>query len=289
MSAIKRIALICLIAYSHVMAAGIDCSQVRTIPENLRCSDEALKTLNDGCNAEELSCAAAAVAFVKNEATTSTRRLDTIVRAYEKVLSKSERSTLKTEQATWVKTDLSQCHLGNGELERWSCIGWNMDKRSLEVDRRLSNRLKGKKLWPVSFPITLTKSRLGVSSSLPTYYSTNVDEFQLSQNSDGSFAFSFVFLGGNGHICSGGGNARREGNLFVRVPERTIEGISARTEIEDGPEAELLNRQCKVEIKLFPNHIELEGNRECHEFFSCGARASPDGTFFRDSQARPPN
>lgn len=245
------------------------------------------KTLDGECDAEDSSCIAVAVAFVKLEATQSEKRLDTIYRSYEKVLSESERGALKAEQAIWRQTALSNCDLSNDVIGRWSCIGWNKNERSMELDRRLGNKLSNSssKLRPELFPISLVRYELGISSSEPTYYSRNVDRFQLSQESDGRFTFSYVVVGGNGHVCSGGGNAMRDGNSFYRTPDLTPESVSSRTEIEDPEAAELLNHNCKVKIRLFPYHIEFEGNRECHEYFTCGERASPKGEFFRDSRA----
>lgn len=235
------------------------------------------------CDAKDSSCISVVVKFLKAEATKSTKRLHTIYRAYEKVLPASERSDLKVEQNNWSKTDISKCNSINDVIDRWSCIEWATSLRSVELDRRLGDKFKDSinKLQPVALPINLRKDHLGVFAGTPVLYALNFDQFELSQDTDGNYEFSVEVVGGNGHSCSVGGNARREGNLFTRVPEETSEKILARTAVESLETADLFNRSCKLEIKLFPNHIEFEGNRECVEYFSCGT--SPDGTFFLDS------
>ena len=235
------------------------------------------------CHAKDSSCISVVVKFLKAEATKSKKRLHAIYRAYEKVLPASERSDLKVDQNNWSKTDISKCNSNNDVIDRWSCIGWATSLRSVELDRRLGDKLKDSinKLQPMVLPISLRKDHLGVFAGTPVLYALNIDQFDLSQDTDSSYAFSFEVVGGNGHSCSVGGNARRDGNLFTRVPEETSERILARTAIEGLEEADLHNRSCKLEIKLFPNHIEFEGNRACVEYFSCGT--SPEGTFFLDS------
>lgn len=261
-------------------------SEINSHTKTPNSEQSTLKPFYDqACEAKDSSCISVVEEFVRTEATQSTKRLDSIYRAYEEMLTDSERSVLKTEQATWSQTDLAQCHSRNESIDRWSCINWYQDQRSVELDRRLSDKLKdySNNFRSVLLPISLRKNHLGVFAGTPALYALNFDLIELSQDTDGSYAFSFEVAGGNGHVCSGGGSARREGNLFIRVPEKTKEKILAWTAIEGLEGADLLNRSCKVEIKLFPNHIELEGNRECVEYFSCGT--SLKGIFFRDSRA----
>jgi hypothetical protein len=236
----------------------------------------------EACQSSNSSCISVVEKFVKTEASNSTNRLHRIYRAYEEALPVSERSALNVEQINWGKTDLSKCDSHKDVIDRWSCIGWTTDLRSVELDRRLGDKLKDSsdKLQPMVFPNSLRKDHLGVFQGTPALYALNFDTFDLSQDTKGSYAFSFDVVGGNGHSCSGDGNARRDGNIFTRVPDR--ENITARTDKEGQDETDLLNRNCKLEIKLFPNHIEFDGNRDCVEYFLCGA--SPKGTFFRDSK-----
>lgn len=235
--------------------------------------------LKQGCDTDNPQCVTEAETFLKMAALESMERLSTIYSVYEKLLTVPERGGLKEEQATWLQSNLAECNSKQEGIDRWSCFGWSRDQRSMELDHRLSVKLDNNNIKPrpEQPPLHLTKDHLGVSSATPIYYSVNVDQFDLTQDSDGNYAFSFEVVGGNGHVCSGSGKAKRDGNLFSRVADQKISDVYDASD----QEAELQNRNCKLEIKIYPYHIEFEGNRECHEYFLCGARASPEGVLFR--------
>jgi uncharacterized protein YecT (DUF1311 family) len=239
------------------------------------------ETLADGCATNDPRCVAAATAFLKKEAVKADERLRAIYRAYETILPKPERQGLKNDQATWLQTTSSDCGARTDTLDRWSCVGWSRNQRALELDRRLANALEhaGGKPPAPRFPIILTDQALGIEYGKPGLYVLNTDEFKLAQDADGTYAFSFGVVGGNGHVCSAAGKAMHSGSEYTRIPDTQIDQNTFET-AEGRQEQERLNVACKLDIRVFPNHVEFEGNDACHEYFLCGMRAAPAGTFF---------
>jgi hypothetical protein len=243
------------------------------------------------CAISDPECDRVVDAFLKSQAAVTQKRLHRIFVDTMSKLSGRDRQVLDREQEDWDRSVRITCKEraklagADAATEKRECLANEQFRRAVALDLRLASILdkRGSVYWRGPVPIRLSETNLDIYYGSEEY-ATRTGHFDLSRMANGTYHLDFSTPGSNGHLCDGAATMRRRGNLLELI---AADGEDPPVDLQTGNEQVKVqvqtdeNGTCNLTAKVFPYHVELDGNFACKMLFSCGERAATVGIFFR--------
>jgi uncharacterized protein len=197
----------------------------------------------------------------------SANRFQSIVTDYSKLLPTQEQAQF----AKILDNKIQSGPLSVDEIAGNINVIEDYDSRAFDYDRKLAAIIlankEGFKL--PKFPLDLKDDHFDTTWDI----GINTDLLHIDKTSPNTYFFDFRTFWTNSHVCQGSGSAELNGYKLVRIPDKDVES-SDESRINE-------NASCKLDILIYPHHIEISGDKNCTEYFACGNSAYPSGNFFR--------